>query len=343
MKRLRLLVLLIVVACAPTVEPWDPARTDEMSGAASRAVEANSSPVQLSLVTYNIRGLKERDPEADPTRRFQAIGRLLNGYDVALLQEDFAYHEILREAVDHGIQLRGNSQDRNLFVDLLAPIVCGECGAGLTTLLALDESALVQAHREAYEAYNGWFGDRYDAWVTKGFLAVRVRLPNGAAVDVYNTHLDAGKKQKRSRDHEARRRQLAQLRETMERISPGSAVILAGDFNYRIDRGSEVLEEFAASLGLREVGAEAAGHWRPRSGYIFYRSAGDVEIRLRETGEALEFVDSEGKALSDHPPIFARFEIRRRPAHQAGVARTRSATAMPASRPTRVEPILSGA
>lgn len=304
------LLLLLTLACAPAVEPWDAGRTRVDPEAVPGEAQARRSPAELSVVVYNTHGLKARYARDDPERRFPAIGRLLNGYDVALLQEDFAYHEMIEEAAAHGIQQRGNAQDRNPLVDLLAPIVCGECGAGLSTLVALDESALIQTHREAYEDYNGWFGDRYDAWVTKGFLAVRVRLPNGSAVDVYNTHLDAGKKKRRVRDYETRRRQLAQLRQEMERLSPRSAVILGGDFNYRIDRDGEALEDFSASLGLREVGAEAGGGWRPRSTYLFYRSAPDVEIRLRDAGEASEFVDAQGRPLSDHPPIFARFSIR---------------------------------
>jgi endonuclease/exonuclease/phosphatase family metal-dependent hydrolase len=312
-RRVGLLLVLVGVACAPGVEGWDAARTGATSQAAPPATEPHSSWVDLSVVAYNTHGLKARYAGDDPERRFPAIGRLLNGYDVALLQEDFAYHDMIRETAQHGIRLRGNGQSRNPLADLLAPIVCGECGSGLSTLIAFDESALVQTYREAYEDYNGWFGDRYDAWVTKGFLAVRVRLPNGAVVDVYNTHLDAGKKRKRVRDYETRRNQLAQLREAMERLSYGTAVILGGDFNYRIDRGTEALDDFSASMRLLEVGADAGDDWRPHSIYLFYRSARDVEIRLRDTGEASEFVDARGEPLSDHPPIFARFSIRPRP------------------------------
>jgi endonuclease/exonuclease/phosphatase family metal-dependent hydrolase len=302
-----LLALLLQAGCvpagqSPTLSPPD-AHAAAPEGGANR-------PVELSVLTYNTHGLRQRYAKDDPERRFPQIGRLLNGYDVALLQEDFAYHELIAENAEHGIQRRGNPQDRNLIADLLAPIACGECGAGLSTLVEGDESALVGEHREAYEAYHGWFGSRYDAWVTKGFLVVRIRLANGAIVDVYNTHLDAGKKKKRVEDERVRGSQLEQLRAAMEGLSAGSAVILAGDFNYRVDRPRPLLDEFAQALGLQEVAAETVGRWRPRSAHIFHRSSENAAVELLATGEAVEFVAVGGEPLSDHPAIFARFRVR---------------------------------
>jgi hypothetical protein len=319
------IVLSCLVNCAPEVWPWDgDANRSGASDVRGVVGPVSEQPVELTVITYNTHGLKERFTEeaAPPDRRFPAIGRLLNGYDIALLQEDFAYHELIRTSAKHRIRKRGNGQDRNLFADLIAPFVCGSCGAGLSTLVDLDDSTLIHEYREAYEAYNGWIGGRYDAWVTKGFLIVRLRLDNGAVVDVYNTHLDAGKKKKRVKDRLARRSQLRQLRAVMERYSRGNAVIVGGDFNNRIDRPSEDFEKFVAAMSLREVAAQTGSQWRPRCDYIFYRSGDDVEIRVAESGEAAEFVDTSGQRLSDHPPIYARFTVRsdHRPGnHQAAL------------------------
>jgi len=289
------------------------AKVAQDAGANEARQPAPGAPFELSVLSYNTHGLRGPFVDDDPAARFPAIGRLINGYDVVLLQEDFAYHRSIEAFAAHGIRRRGSSQDRNPIADLLAPIVCGDCGAGLSTLIDLQESSLIGVHREAYDDYSGWFDGRKDAWVTKGLLALRVRLPNGAVVDVYNSHLDAGKKAKRKRDHRTRERQLAQLARAIRDFSGSGAIILAGDFNARVDRHNPALEGFAAALDLHESGARTDGdRWRPRCDYIFYRSDARTEISLVESGEAGEFEDEAGKPLSDHPAIRARFAIQAR-------------------------------
>jgi len=278
----------------------------------SRPPGSPSAPVELSVLSYNTHGLRGSFVDDDPAARFPQIGRLVNGYDVVLLQEDFAYHRSIRKNAWHGIQRRGNPQDRNPIANLLAPIVCGRCGSGLSTLIDLGETALLAEHREAYRDYSGWFNARNDAWVTKGLLALRVRLPDGAVIDVYNSHLDAGKKPKRVRDQRTRDRQLAQLERAIRGFSGSGALIVAGDFNEREDRANPSLREFVGALGLNESGARTDPRWRPRCDYIFYRGDARTEIALLEAGEAAEFRDASGRPLSDHPAIRARFQIRAR-------------------------------
>lgn len=284
------------------------------AGAHEAREPASRAPVELSVLSYNTHGLRGAFVDDDPARRFPEIGRLINGYDVVLLQEDFAYHGSLEAFARHPVRSRGNSQDRNWVVDLLAPIVCGDCGAGLSSWIGLRGASLIGEHREAYRDYSGWFDARKDAWVTKGLLALRVRLPGGAVVDVYNSHLDAGKKPKRVRDHQTREKQLAQLERAIRGFSGAGAVIVAGDFNAREDRSNPALDRFAAALGLRESGARTdQDRWRPRCEYIFYRGDTRTEIALLDAGEASEFEDANGRPLSDHPAIRARFAIRGRP------------------------------
>lgn len=283
------------------------------SQAETGSPQSPPTPFELSVLSYNTHGLRGSFTDDEPEVRFPAIGRLINGYDVVLLQEDFAYHRSIEALATHPIRRRGSPQDRNWVADLLAPIVCGECGAGLSTLIDLPEGSLLGEHREAYRDYSGWFDSRKDAWVNKGLLALRVRLPGGAVVDVYNSHLDAGKKRKRRRDHDTRERQLAQLESAIRSFSGDGAVILAGDFNEREDRASPSLERFTTALGLRESEARVAREgWRPRCDYIFYRGDAGIEIELVDSGEAVEFQDESGRPLSDHPAIRARFRIRAR-------------------------------
>ena len=140
-----------------------------------------------------------------------------------------------------------------------------------------------------------------------------MRLPNGAVVDVYNSHLDAGKKPKRVRDQQTRARQLAQLERAIRGFSGSGAVILAGDFNSREDRPNPALMEFVRrARPARERSADRCGAGARAADYIFYRGDARTEIALVDSGEAGEFEDESGKPLSDHPAIRARFVIRAR-------------------------------
>jgi hypothetical protein len=48
-------------------------------------------------------------------------------------------------------------------------------------------------------------------------------------------------------------------------------------------------------------------YWRERD-YILHRDGTATALRVEQSGEALEFVER-GRALSDHPAIYARFRI----------------------------------
>src|SRR5882724_12042057 len=50
----------------------------------------------FSLLTYNVAGLPIFISQSEPSRNMPEISALLNLYDVAVVQEDFAYHEALR-------------------------------------------------------------------------------------------------------------------------------------------------------------------------------------------------------------------------------------------------------
>ena len=80
------------------------------------------------------------------------ISRLLNGYDVALVQEDWEYHELLTEHAVHRVVERGNDGERLLGV---LPLFNG---SGLTSLVRLEPDAVTQVTREAYGTCSGWLG-----------------------------------------------------------------------------------------------------------------------------------------------------------------------------------------
>jgi endonuclease/exonuclease/phosphatase family metal-dependent hydrolase len=266
---------------------------------------AEPASVELRVLSYNTHGLPGWIAGDDPARRFPEIGRRLQAYDVALLQEDFAHHERLRGHVPGFVLERGNpSRFRG---SLLCVLACD--GSGLTFATRLPRDALVELANVAYVACAGWLGGANDCLATKGFQHARLLLPGGLELHVVNTHLDAGRG---AADRAARRAQLERLRRHLEASAAGAALVLGGDLNLdAADPADAALrDEFAAALGLVDTGAVAAagGPWR-RLDYLYRRDGVAVLVQVLEAGEAREFSDG-ARPLSDHPALWARLRVR---------------------------------
>ncbi|MCG8591144.1 MAG: endonuclease/exonuclease/phosphatase family protein [Proteobacteria bacterium] len=267
---------------------------------ASLARTARAEAFELRVLTYNTHGLQSFLAGDAPERRFPMISPRLNGYDVALIQEDVSCHDALVAQARHPVVLRGNGL-RLPGLPLFQ--------SGLTTLVAAPPDRVEGVVREGYGRCNGWLEGKNDCLARKGWLRVRLRLPDGRALDVYQTHLDAGGG---ARDQRTRELQLEQLARRIDALSGDGAAIVAGDFNLNgwHRRPREVLQAFARRLGLRDSGARARAPARfAPVDYIFYRSGPGLEIELVEAGEAREFV-VDGEPLSDHPALFTRLRLR---------------------------------
>jgi endonuclease/exonuclease/phosphatase family metal-dependent hydrolase len=276
-----------------------------VSVAASPAARAEPASVELRVVTYNTHGLPSWIAGDEPERRFPEIARRLQGYDVALLQEDFAYHEPLRAGLPGFVLERGN--ESRFRGSLFCALACD--GSGLTFATRLPRSALVELDSVAYLACSGWVGGANDCLATKGFQHARLLLPGGLELHLVNTHLDAGRA---PADRAARRTQLERLRRRLERTAAGAALVLGGDLNLDAadPRDAALRDEFARALGLADTGAAPApgGPWR-RLDYLYRRDGAAVLVQVLEAGEAREFSDG-ARPLSDHPALSVRLRVR---------------------------------
>jgi len=270
----------------------------------------------FSLLSYNVHGLFPLAAKDDPRDRMPTIGWLANKYDVVLYQEDFEYHHILAEQMEDSVGYRGNGMGwdprrvaAKVFLSPVAvflPHFSPPYGDGVSTF-ADETFAPADVAREPYAECNGWFGQNGDCWARKGFLRVRLHTPGGGEIDVYNTHLEAGPGE---RSVAVRSSQLDELAEAVERLSAGRAVIVAGDFNLALIRAGDrpMKLRFRERLGLEDSGAGAElPFWRERD-FVLFRSGGGTDLSVEESGEAVEFV-SRGRALSDHPALYARFRV----------------------------------
>jgi len=235
------------------------------------------------------------------------IGKLLAGYDVALIQEDWTYHALLAANAGHDIQLLG-SGPRSALLGRFS-FLCGTCGSGLAFFAAMPRERLVESAAEPYGVCADWIVSGNDCWATKGFLFTRLRLASGIEIDVYDTHLESGESDS---DFEVRERQLEILRGFVTEHSASRAVILGGDLNAAYDehRERDMVERFADAVRLRDSGARQPDlrRWSNRLDWILYRDGAHVSLSVLAAGEDQRFL-RDGAPLSDHPAVFARFRI----------------------------------
>ena len=262
-------------------------------------------------------GFRGCSPRTIPRTASAAIGWLANRYDVVLLQEDFEYHDEIGRQMTGANAVRGNRMrgDPRLLLtklmllpfEIALPDFSFPYGSGLSAFVSADAGEIIEETRHSFDTCSGWFEQSFDCWATKGALKLRIRLENGAEVDVYNTHLDAGQTHK---GIEVRARQLNHLVRWIERESIGRAVVVGGDFNSALSRmeNVEAMRSFKNRTGLVDVGAGPELPQWPRRDFIFVRDGDHVALDVVDSGEALEFVNRT-RALSDHPAGYVRLEV----------------------------------
>lgn len=339
---------LLTVACAL---PERAARFDPGDGSCARRAD---TPViygecALSVLTLNVHGLSPLLPgmglSSNETSRSARIGWLVRDYDVILLQENFEFRDLISSGPEFLIDEVGTGPRFHWLLTPLEflsfPIRLLRFRAPYGSGLSISSTAIAPAPsqkgtsqvivREKLPDCHGWLEAKNDCFSTKGVLGVRMRMRNGAEIDVYTVHLDAGKGRK---DRKTRKKQLKFIRELIQANSEGRALIVGGDFNIEFDdHGSAcpgcdravLRDEFMEPLGLEDSGSrqpEPPDYWHHRVDYILYRGTEDVSVRVKQgfVGEDRRFRYSAnrgrkrealafGDELTDHPALYACFLI----------------------------------
>ena len=255
--------------------------------------------------------LTELLSSGNPATNTPLISARLGPYNIINVQEDFNYHAALYASDKHAYR---------------TPTSGGAgIGSGLNTL---SDFPYIEFERIKWNNCNMNGGD---CITPKGFTFLRARIAEGAWVDVYNLHTDAGSE---SGDIEARKKNFAQLAEYIQKWSPGMPVIVMGDGNARYTRpgDGETLRSFVSQTSTEDLWVETVkGGVPPPSGtdalvcaYPFTSTASQAEIQGCEVVDKLmvlrtspslsftsatykndhtSFVDSAGLPLSDHYPL----------------------------------------
>jgi len=324
-----LLVLCAAVGCSWMPRPLAPPPGSADCPVALPASVPAHDAVDLRVLSFNVKGLGGRLGGGNQDKRNQRIAALLPRYDVVLLQEDFEYHKKLVPRGVFDVVERGNGPRRDFNTTLAGLLTAplrwvralrfnAPYGSGLT-ILARDLAAVEgEVTREMLPGCRGWYWDAADCWASKGFLRVRLQLPNGAEVDVYDLHLDAGHG---AANRAVRQQQLRRLAHRMQELSGDRAIIVGGDFNSAYGdpdnysppvapasgpEWAQLRDELVVPVGLVDTGAHPPDlDTRDQLDYLFYRSGRTVRIApAAPAGEDLCL-----RGLSDHLAIQATLRV----------------------------------
>ena len=256
---------------------------------------------EIKLLTYNTHGLPAIFTDDDPSKRFPLIAKEINRYQISLLQEDFAHHELLLNNLQEGSSAERGNESQSTF--------CPFCsGSGLTTISNLGKDWELEFYSEAFNTCSGWLGKLNDCFASKGFQLIRVKSPSGKQFFILNTHLDAGR---HNSDRKVRENQLNQISTKVKQKLIDEALILAGDLNLKWNDAQDrsLLENFKNDLGLLDSvnGVQVETGWTIID-YILYRNGKETSFEVLESGQDLNFQTDEG-SLSDHPALFLKLNI----------------------------------
>lgn len=325
--------VLVVAAMTACSSGSDDAGGDAAAGSSSTATTAKTGASaadwdgKITALTYNVAGLPEALSGSDPEVNTAQIGPKLNAYDLVLLQETWktpdpnplaptrVYYEILEKASTHTYaapmpeQPLGKNPDR--------PSALLADGLGILSNFRLGEVTRVP--------WDGCFGgadtsDRgaADCLAFKGFVVTPITVGDGATIDVYDLHGEAGSSDE---DQKLQADDYTQLAAYIAKHSKGHAVILGGDTNLHIEDDPEnpqdvadakIWSTFLEATGLTDSCDPADCDDTPRIDKFAYRSGGGLEVGVVDRKvETKRFTDADGKQLSDHEALAVTFGWRK--------------------------------
>ena len=258
----------------------------------------------FSVITYNVAGLPQMISSAATNRDVSTpeIGRKLNGFDVAHVQEDFNYNDLLCGMSQH--PYRTISKGKVLF------------GDGLNTF---SRFPIREVRRVKWDDCTG-----ADCFTPKGFSYSQLEVAAGVFIDFYNVHANAYNHRSAAA---ARRKNMIQLSDFIKKHSPGNAVVIMGDLNGRYGFDQDNIGLLHESTGMEDAWVKlkkqgifpnasaetppsdimSSGDSSETIDKILYRSSSSIQLNVSDYRlEKLLFSNAGGQPLSDHHPVSAK-------------------------------------
>ncbi|SEI37236.1 Metal-dependent hydrolase, endonuclease/exonuclease/phosphatase family [Dyadobacter koreensis] len=262
---------------------------------------------EFSVITYNVAGLPGIISSAVTERSssIAEIGRILNRFDIAHVQEDFNYNKYLYE--------KGNLHPFRTSTKGKIPF-----GDGLNTL---SKYPVHKVRRIKWQDCTG-----ADCFTPKGFSYSSIEVAKNVFIDFYNVHANAYNHRSAA---EARRKNMLQLSAYIKKNSPENAVVVMGDLNAHYSYFYDNVGILNTENNLEDVWLlkknRSICHEISRAfpnddilsvtdscetiDKILFRGSKDLILRIRDYKlENILFTNKSGQPLSDHHPVSARFQ-----------------------------------
>ena len=268
---------------------------------ALQSLSNEPGPAEFTVLTYNVQARPIFD---DSKHKFKYISPLLNRFDICALQECFKDHRRLWKEAVHPV--------KTYHAALKHPFELVPSGLSILGKFPLQGADGIHFTDE---------GDGQNWPASKGVLMACFDV-RGMPLDVYTTHTAAGKHPPSMRAKFAQGDDI--IRFIREKSPADHAVILLGDFNMRPSRGPEDKEankdnpkvtgfdHIVSILGMRDASDEINGPTGTEIDRILFRPGQGQTMRvLSWQRDDSAFYDPDGKPLSDHEPVFVRFQLTR--------------------------------
>ncbi|MEE8310724.1 MAG: endonuclease/exonuclease/phosphatase family protein [Candidatus Binatia bacterium] len=288
---------------------------------------AEATAQQFSVLSYNVRGIPAPLIEDRTVEIAEIAPRLEDYHDAGGLHAGIAAIVELQEVFDPGYYNTLTDPGTVSYAVSTPKDTGGPLGGG-GGLTRLSDFQLADFVRVQWQDCFGTGGNSgSDCDTNKGYSYGRHTI-DGAVVDVYNLHADAGQD---PNSQAARRANITQLVAGINaRSAAGTAVIVMGDTNSLYTRTpDDIIDDLRTGAGLTDVWVELVnGGVVPAAGpdneagcatdpsgagcelvdKVFYRGGDDI-VLTPASYDALDalFEDVDGNDLSDHFPVSVVF------------------------------------
>lgn len=274
---------------------------------------ANDNSFTVKMINYNVAGMPKFDGTGASSQKTIANYIVENGFDIAAVQEDFAYNKSLVKNLD-GFDYFTNH----------AGSIPGGDGLNIFT----DGMPIYNEKRVQWDMSYGDIAEG-DMLTPKGFIHAVIEISDGVYIDFYNIHADAfetmGSREARDSNYN---QLLTEVEENYEKYN--RPVIITGDFNHhfhsRPDYASKMYSFFCERGGMKEAwvelcndgdyfdfsqwqqsGTEFWGEWDSVEKF-FYKDGAGVTVTAKEFNYSW-ILNEEGESVSDHAAAECAFEF----------------------------------
>lgn len=264
-----------------------------LSSSAFANVERSNT---FSILSANVASLP-RIISKTPRKNLRTFGKKSNAYDIILMQEMFTRYSSVKKYSNHNYYSKRQSKSLAIFSGRLA-------GDGLHRL---SDFPFTKVYRETWRTCDGFFDGANDCMAAKGFSIATHTVAEGIEIDIFNLHMEAENGMGTDGAWSAAVQAEQLVSAIKESISKERAIIVAGDFNmsYTREERGILLDKIKKLTGLRNPAKELDSHaYKHSIDRFMIRNGRGISLDILELkNERDNFLDKNGKPLSDHSPI----------------------------------------